>query len=565
MHTVCFSLKIDRDVPSEETLGSRRKAISEQYEKCKQREKSQEYSADLAFREETERLRTEADDGMMDLAKAGYVEARIWRGKRELEVLEFHRNRILSSLEEAEENLTAKKHGIHLNEVSRLRHDLQGICEHLNDCEHNLDILKQLKKEKVKITHDIQYYQNNNICLFSLCDKDEEQEILPKPISTLQIAAPTSAPITYDYVDIFRRSTRKTLNELIELETDLLKLAHSKASEALDFIKRIQDHIDQNGYLDSQDDQSDDFVDFIFSIIRESTDYSYAAKPSFRAVNRVRDTLLSALICLSDDNVTSIEILMALTNCLLTPSNKHNIQDKFDCWKAELQLIGEIRRYLGALTNPDHYAKLVYKKLYESKNKAKIMKYYLNDSDYDSCVYVDSLLEPADNRFFALQTFFINDSYNPYKGLVRIAMTDFMDFGRKSFRTQLSDIQKYARNKNTKDCPYYVYEQANFGKPVQTILVSKKGHYSIRYHHEENKLTIGYLRVYPYNKNKDLWISNKSGLLVCDGENEIIKYARYDVADFIAPANRLHQSGFLNAASYDEEYAILALAHFQLN
>ncbi len=484
-HTACFSLKVDEGATGEDILNSRRKVISEQYEKCKQREKSQEYSADQAFREETEKLKSEADDGMMDLAKAGYVEARMWREKRELQLLECHRDAILSNLEDAEKNLKEKANGILIKEVSRLRRDLQDIYEHLNESESNLDYLKGLRKDKVKIVHDTQYYLDNNICLFSLFDEDEKKEERKSPAPQI---APISAPITYDYVDIFRRSTRKTLNELIELETDLLKLSPSKAEEAREFIKRIRNHIDQNGYLDSQDDQSDDFVDFIFSIIRESTDYSYAAKPSFRAISRVRDVLLSALIRLSDDNVTSIEILMSLTNCLLTPSNKHNIQDKFDCWKAELQLVGEIRRYLGALTNSDQYAKLVYKKLYESKNKAKIMKYYLNDSDYDSCVYVDSLLEPADNRFFALQTFFINDSYNPYKGLVRIAMTDFMDFGRKSFRTRLSDIQKYARNKNTKDCPYYVYEQASFGKHVQTILVSKKDHYSIRYHHEENKL-----------------------------------------------------------------------------
>jgi hypothetical protein len=565
-HTMCFSLKaseIDIDI---EELNRRKDSISEKYEECKRREELPEYESNSSFREETEKLRSEADDGMMDLAKAGYVEARIWREKRELQLLECHRDAILSNFEDAKNNLKEKENGILINEVSKFSQELQDICEHLNDCEYSLKHLKKLKNKKTKIVRDTQYYRDNNICPFLLFDEDEKDEDEKKeerksPVPALQVV-PVSAQVTYDYVDIFKRTTRKTLNELVELETDLVKLPPSKAEEAREFIKRIRNHINQNGYLDSQDDQSDDFVGFIFSIIRESTDYSYAAKPSFRAIGRVRDVLFSALIRLSDENVTSIEILMSLTNCLLTPSNKHNIQDKIDCWKAELQLVGEIRRYLGALTNPDQYAKLVYKKLYESKNKAKIMKYYLNDSDYDSCVYVDSLVEPAEQRFFTLQTFFINDSYNPYKGLVGAAMTDFMDFGRKNFKMQLADIQRYVKNQSLQDCPYYVRVQPKIGKPVQTILVSKKSPYSIRYHHELKKLTIGYLQTYPYDKHNDRWIANSSGDLVCDGSNEIIKYARYDVFNMVAPANRLHEDGFLNAASYGEESAVLALAHF---
>ncbi len=463
MHTACFSFKINTDALSEEALSSRRKTISEQYEKCKQREASQDDNADLTFREETEKLRTEADNGMADLAKAGYVEARIWREKRELQLLEFHRDRIWSSLEEAEKNLKAKTHGIHLKEVSRLRRDLQDIYEHLNDCEHNLGVLKEFRRIKIKVVHDIQYYQDNNICLFSLCDEDEAHEVLPKPVSTPQ-TAPTSAPITYDHLAIFRSVSKKTIDELTELKGNLLASGSAKPTEALDFIKRIQDHVNQNGYLDSTNDQSDSFVDFIFSIIRESTDYSYATKPSFRAVSHVRDTLLSTLIRLGDDNVTSAEILMALTNCLLSPSNKHNINDTIDCVKAELQIVGEIRRYLTALNDPNDYAKLIYKKLYESKNEGKIRKYYMNDTDYDSCVYVDSLFEPTNNRFFTLQTFFINASYNPYKGVIGSAIIEFIGFGRKHFRIKLADINKYIKNKDKSDCPYYVYEQTNHDK-----------------------------------------------------------------------------------------------------
>lgn len=565
MHTTCFSSIID-GIELEE-LNSKKAAISEQYKECERRKGLQEYSSDPLFQQETEKLRTEADNGMADLAKAGYVEARIWRGKRELQLLEFHRDRILSSLEEEEENLKAKTHGIHLKEASRLRRDLQDIYEHLNDCEHSLNILKELIRKKVKVVHDTQYYQENNICLFSLYDEDEA---LPKPASTPQIA-PTSAPITYDHPTtyghpaIFRSVTKKTIDELTELKGNLLASVSAKPTEALDFIKRIHDHVNQNGYLDSTNDQSNGFVDFIFSIIQESTDYSYATKPSFRAVSRVRDTLLSALICLSDDNVTSAEILMALTNCLLSPSNKHNINDTIDCVKAELQIVGEIRRYLTALNDPNDYAKLIYKKLYESKNEGKIRKYYMNDTDYDSCVYVGSLFEPANNRFFTLQTFFINASYNPYKGVIGSAMIDFMGFGRKHFRIKLADINKYIKNKDKNDCPYYVYEQTDHEKPVQTILISKNGPYSIRYHHEKRKLTIGLLHVHPYDKQRNRWIPNSSGLLVCDGENEIIKYARYDVFDFVTPANRLHQGGFLNATSYNNEEELLSYAHFQLS
>ena len=80
MLTTCFSSIIDGTELEE--LNSKKAAISEQYEKYKQREASQDDSTDLTFREETEKLRTEVDNGMADLAKAGYVEARIWRGKR---------------------------------------------------------------------------------------------------------------------------------------------------------------------------------------------------------------------------------------------------------------------------------------------------------------------------------------------------------------------------------------------------------------------------------------------------------------------------------------------------
>ena len=563
-HTACFSLKIDRDAPSEEALNSNRKAIREKYQECERREKLQNYNDDLLFHEKTERLRIEADDGMMDLAKAGYVEARIWRGKRELQSLEFHRDMIMSSLKDAEENLNIKENGIKLKEVSKLRRDCQDIYEHLYDSENDLDLLKEHRKKKIKVVHDMQYYQDNNICPFTLFDKDEEQEEHdklenPPSLATLQIS-PTSDPIVYDESAVFRRSTQRVLNELIELETVLLK--SNAATEALHFIKLIRDHITQNDYLNSADDRSDDFVKFIFNTIRESTDYSYATKPSFRAISHVRDALFSALIRLSDENVTSAEILMSLTNCLLTPSNKDDIHDTIDCVKAELQLIGEIRRYLCALNGPNEYAKLVHKKLHAAKDENKMRQYYMNDTDYDSCVFVDSLLEPANNRFFTLQTFFINASYNPYKNVIGSVMTGFMDFGRKHFTTTLADIEKYARNKNKSDCSYYVYVQPTVGKPVQTIFISKDGPYSIRYHHEKSKLTIGYLQTYPYDTHANRWISNSSGRLVCEGENEIIKYARYDASEFVTPANRLHKDGFLNATSYSEEEKLLGYAHF---
>ncbi|MES2607588.1 MAG: hypothetical protein V4544_02495 [Pseudomonadota bacterium] len=570
-HTACFSSVIDVEVSSEEDLNSRRKAIAEQYEECKRREGLQEYNADPIFQQETEKLRTEADDGMMDLAKAGYVEARIWRGKRELQPLEFHRDMILSSLKDAEENLNKKENGIKLKEVSKklkevskLRRDLQDIYEHLCDSENDFNLLKEYRKNKVKVVHDMQYYQDNNICPFTLFDKDEEQEEHdelenPPSLATLQIS-PASAPITYDEVAIFKKSTQRVLNELIEVETVLLK--SNAATEALHFIKLIRDHITQNDYLNSVDDRSDDFVKFIFNTIRESTDYSYATKPSFRAISHVRDALFSALIRLSDENVTSAEILMSLTNCLLTPSNKDDIHDTIDCVKAELQLIGEIRRYLCALNGPNDYAKLVHKKLHAAKDENKMRQYYMNDTDYDSWVFVDSLLEPANNRFFTLQTFFINASYNPYKNVIGSVMTGFMDFGRKHFTTTLADIEKYARNKNKSDCSYYVYVQPTVGKPVQTILISKDGPYSIRYHHVKSKLTIGYLQTYPYDTHANRWISNSSGHLVCDGENVIIKYARYDASEFVTPANRLHKDGFLNATSYSEEEKLLGYAHF---
>ena len=73
------------------------------------------------------------------------------------------------------------------------------------------------------------------------------------------------------------------------------------------------------------------------------------------------------------------------------------------------------------------------------------------------------------------------------------------------------------------------------------------------------------MQTYPYNEHHKEWISNASGfLLVCDGENEIIKYARYDVFDMVEPANRLHLEGFLNTASYSDEEKVLGLGHFQL-
>jgi hypothetical protein len=555
MHTACFSTAItDAEL---DVLDDKKAVISGRYSEYTRRSKLPEYMADPIFRQETEELRMQADTGMMDLANEGHVEAYIWQEKRKVHSLKSRRDTILSALELAQRNLEEKSNGIRLEGTSKLRRDLDNIDGQLTEIQDNLRILKKLKQNNIRIVQDMpcyletQYNLEHNISIYTPSDEDEEPEIEQE---------------TLDKVSIFRSNTRRILNELIELETDLLTLGRPKTEEALHCITLIQAHIDQNGYLDSTDDRSNNFIKFIYRTIRESTDYSYAVRPSFRAVSRVRDTLFNALILLSSDDTTSADILVSFIRCLLTPSNKLAIYDKIDCVKAELQIIGEIKRYSSAFSDPADYAQLTYKELYESKDQNEIRAYYMNEADYSSCVFAESLLVPANDRLFTLQTFFINASCNAYKSFIRSEMIEFMDFGRKNYRISLADIEKYVRNQNREDCPYYVHVQPLTGAPTQTILISKRGPYSIRYNHVRSKLTIGYLQKYPYDKNKKQWVPNSSGgLLVHEPKNEIIKYARYDVVDFVTPANRHQPDGFLNVSSYAEETRLLCPAHRRLN
>lgn len=178
MLTTCFSSIIGGTELEE--LNSKKAAISEQYKECERRKGLQEYSSDPLFQQETEKLRTEADNGMADLAKAGYVEAYMWREKRKIDQLNAHRAMVLLSLEEEQKNLEEKTNGIRLAETSRINLELQDIDGEINGINDNLEILKRLRKGKIKAVRDIPSYLemrydfDHNISYYTPSDEDEE-------------------------------------------------------------------------------------------------------------------------------------------------------------------------------------------------------------------------------------------------------------------------------------------------------------------------------------------------------------------------------------------------------
>jgi hypothetical protein len=210
-----------------------------------------------------------------------------------------------------------------------------------------------------------------------------------------------------------------------------------------------------------------------------------------------------------------------------------------------------------------------------AKKAGSLAKY----DDWDSSgVYFDNAMITKNHH----QLWFLNKSYKLYQSWFdnfQQEVLNFFEFGNK-FMKNLKigyDVKKNSNfSKLTVDeiskmlCfskKFYLYSIYfyHISKWYQDVWVLKNKPYAIRI--KENEITLSLLKKHPYNPNKDKAINEifDGKHLVCDKENEMVKFGFYGGFSYLIPGTRYEKAGSFKDSDtrwYKHDHEAQDLTHY---